>query len=201
MPLAKIFSSAGQTPRHMIFTGVTEAFITHLKIAAFCGFFLALPIIASQVWLFVAPALYHKERKLFVVILLLTPVLFAVGALFAYKVVLPLAFKYFLSFEQTKDTTLPLLLEARLCEYFSFVLRLIWAFGLCFELPIVVVVITKLNLVSIDKLKKSWRVTVVGIFSVAAVLTPPDILSMLSLAIPLCLLYGVSIWLAGFIRN
>lgn len=186
----------------MIYTGLTEAFMTYLKVAAFSGFFIGFPFIANQIWLFIAPGLYQHERRLFLTLSIATPVLFLLGAFFAYSVVFPNAYAFFLSFEAPGvQGSIPLVMEPKIDEYLSFVMRLILAFGVCFELPVLMALLAKIGFVSSSFLKKKWRLAVVTIFVVAAFVTPPDILSMVALALPLITLYGLSIFIVRLIEK
>jgi sec-independent protein translocase protein TatC len=198
-PLAQV--TAGEN-RHLIFTGLTEAFVTYIKLALWAGCFLAFPIIASQIWIFVAPGLYEHERRAFLPFLIATPVFFLMGAAVAYYFVFPMAWKFFLSFEIPGVTGgLPIQLEARVSEYLSLSMTVIFAFGIAFELPVVLVLLTRVGLLSSAKLSQFRRYAIVLIFIAAAVLTPPDLISMLSLAIPMVLLYELSILGAKWVEK
>jgi sec-independent protein translocase protein TatC len=198
-PLAALLQEKG--PRRLIYTGLTEAFLTYIKVAAFAAAFLSFPVIASQLWMFIAPGLYRKERKVFIPLLMATPVLFLVGAAFAYYVIFPVAYAFFLSFETPGSTgQLPIELEAKVNEYLSFVMRLIFAFGISFELPVLLTLLANVGMVSSQGLITKWRFAVVGIFIIAAVITPPDMLSMVGLAIPLIILYGISILMVRWVE-
>ena len=198
-PLATLLQEKGC--RRLIYTGLTEAFLTYIKVAAFAAAFLSFPVIASQLWMFIAPGLYRKERKVFIPLLMATPVLFLVGAAFAYYVIFPLAYAFFLSFETPGSTgQLPIQLEAKVNEYLSFVMRLIFAFGISFELPVLLTLLANVGMVSSEGLITRWRFAVVGIFIIAAVITPPDMLSMVGLAIPLIILYGISILMVRWVE-
>lgn len=200
-PLAKLLQDQG-LQRHLIYTGLTEAFITYLKVAGFAGFILSFPFIASQLWLFIAPGLYKHERKILSLVLIGTPALFVCGACFAYFFILPAAYQFFLSFESNGGNgTLPILLEPRVGEYLSFVMRLILAFGLSFQLPILLTMLASLKIITSQSLLKFWRIAIVTIFAIAAVITPPDMLSMIGLAIPLMILYGLSIGLVKIVER
>lgn len=180
--------------RRLIYTGLTEAFITYIKLALWAGCFLAFPIIATQIWMFVAPGLYKTERKAFLPFLVATPVLFLTGAAMAYYFVFPLAWKFFLSFETPPAPGgLPIELEARVSEYLSLSMTVIFAFGIAFELPVILVLLTRVGMLTSAQLSKFRRYAIVLIFIAAAILTPPDVFSQLSLAIPMMVLYELSI--------
>lgn len=200
-PLATLLQAKGEG-RRLIYTGLTEAFLTYIKVSAFAASFIAFPLIASQIWLFIAPGLYLHERKLFVGLLIATPVLFFLGAAFAYTVIFPAAYQFFLSFESSAIAgNLPIQLEAKVNEYLSFVMRLIFAFGICFEMPVVLTLLASVDMVTRQGLIQKWRIAVLLIFIIAAIITPPDILSMLGLALPLIILYGLSIVMVTFLEN
>jgi sec-independent protein translocase protein TatC len=191
-PLAVIFE--GQTGRHMIYTGLTEAFFTYVKVSFWAALCIAFPIVAAQIWKFVAPGLYKNERRAFLPYLFATPVLFALGAALAYFVVIPYAWRFFVSFEQAGGHgTLPIELEARVSEYLSLVMTLLFGFGVAFQLPVLLTLMARAGLVSSAGLAGKRRYAIVIMFVIAAVLTPPDIVSQTSLAIPLILLFEASI--------
>src|ERR1700704_3951452 len=193
-PLADAFAKGGQPGRHMIFTALYETFFTYVKVGMFGAICLAFPYMAAQIWLFIAPGLYRKERKAFLPFLLATPAMFLVGAAFVYYIMMPYAIRFFLSFEVPTGTdSLPIELEARVSEYLSFVMTLIFAFGFCFELPVLLTLLGRVGIVTSAGLKKARRYAIVGVFAVAAVVTPPDVFSQLSLAFPLVGLYEISI--------
>ena len=193
-PLSEILKGED---RRLIYTGLTEAFFTYIKLAVFAGGFLSLPVIISQIWLFVAPALYKKEKRAFLPFLIATPVLFLVGASFVYYFVVPVAWKFFVGFETIglNNNSLPIKLEARVGEYLSLIMTLIFAFGLCFQMPVLLTLLAKVGIINAKSLVNKRRYAVVIIFIMAAVLTPPDIISQLMLAIPLILLYEISLLL------
>jgi sec-independent protein translocase protein TatC len=198
-PLATLLREKG--PRRLIYTGLTEAFLTYIKVAAFAAAFLSFPVVAFQLWMFIAPGLYRKERKVFIPLLIATPVLFLIGAAFAYYIIFPAAYAFFLSFEIPGSTgQLPIQLEAKVNEYLSFVMRLVFAFGISFELPVLLTLLANVGMVSSQGLIAKWRFAVVGIFVIAAVITPPDMLSMIGLAIPLIVLYGISILMVRWVE-
>jgi sec-independent protein translocase protein TatC len=180
--------------RRLIFTALHETFITYLKVAFFAAIFLGSPILLIQVYKFIAPGLYKNEKKAILPYLISTPILFLLGGLLVYYLVMPLAIKFFLSFESVgSSTTLPIQLEAKVNEYLSLIMRLIFAFGISFQLPILLNLLARTGVVNSSYLKKTRRYVIVIIFSVAAILTPPDPITQIGLAIPLLLLYELSI--------
>ncbi|MDC1158598.1 twin-arginine translocase subunit TatC [Pelagibacteraceae bacterium] len=182
------------TSRRLIFTALHETFITYLKVAFFSAIFLGSPILLIQIYKFIAPGLYKNEKKALLPYLILTPILFLLGGLLVYYLVMPLAIKFFLSFETVGSTSsLPIQLEAKVNEYLSLIMRLIFAFGISFQLPILLNLLARIGLVNSDYLKKIRRYVIVIIFTVAAILTPPDPITQIGLAIPLLFLYELSI--------
>ena len=168
----------------------------------FGGICLAFPFIAAQIWMFVAPGLYKNERNAFLPFLLATPVLFIIGASFVFFVMLPYAIKFFVGFETTGGSgALGIQLQAKVSEYLDFVMTLIFAFGLCFQLPVLLSLLGRVGIVSSTMLKKFRRYAIVAVFALAAVVTPPDAFSQISLAIPLIGLYEISIWLVRLIEK
>ena len=193
-PLSEILKERGGD-RRMIYTGLTEAFLTYVKVAAFTAAFVCFPVWAGQLWAFVAPGLYKKERRALLPFLVATPVLFVAGAASVYFMVIPMAWKFFLSFESTGIDTggVPIQLEAKVSEYLSLVMKLIFAFGIAYQMPVAFTLLARVGIIGSKDLIAKWRYAVVGVFVAAAVLTPPDIVSQLSLATPMLALYGISI--------
>jgi sec-independent protein translocase protein TatC len=181
-------------PIEMIYTAPQEFFFTEVKLALFGAIFIAFPVIASQIYMFVAPGLYRSERQAFLPFLIATPILFLCGAALVYFVAMPLAMKFFLSMQQTGDTQVQIHLTARVSEYLSLIMALILGFGICFQLPVLLTLLARAGLITGDQLKSKRRYAILGVFVVAAVLTPPDPISQIALAVPTVLLYELSIY-------
>lgn len=197
-PLADLLPAG----RRMIFTDLTEPFFTQVKVAAFGALCVSFPVIASQIWAFIAPGLYKHEKHAFLPFLIATPVMFATGMAFVYYVLMPMAWRFFLGFEtQGGDGALPLQLDAKIGEYVSLVMKLVFAFGFCFELPVLLTLLAKVGIIGSQGLRDKRRYAIVGIVIVAAVVTPPDALSMMSLALPMIALYEISILLARLVEK
>jgi sec-independent protein translocase protein TatC len=192
-PYAKAVKNDG-IDRRLIFTALHETFITYLKVAFFAAFFLGSPIILTQLWKFIAPGLYQNEKKALLPYLIATPILFLLGGLLVYYLVMPLAIKFFLSFESSGQiNSLPIQLEAKVNEYLSLIMRLIFAFGLSFQLPVILNLLARVGAIDAQYLKERRRYFIVIIFAAAAILTPPDPITQIGLAIPLLILYELSI--------
>ena len=184
-----------------IYTALQEAFFTELKIAFFFALFFSFPLIAIQIWKFIAPGLYKNEKKAFLPFLIATPVLFFAGGSLVYYLIAPIAWKFFISYQNVNSTGIPKRLEAKMSEYLSLMMRFIFAFGLAFQLPVVISLLAKANLVTHSTLKKFRKYAIVIAFLSAAFLTPPDPFSQISLALPIILLYEISIYLAKIIQK
>lgn len=201
-PLADILVTKTGQNRRLIFTALYEAFFTYLKVAFFGAAFFSFPVWMTQLWLFVAPGLYRSEKRAFAPFLIATPVLFVAGAALAYYFVFPAAWSFFLSFETTDGGGgLPVQLEAKVSEYLGLVMQLILAFGVAFQLPVLLTLLAKVGIVSSAGLKRYRRYAYVGMFIVAAIITPPDVITQVGLAIPLIALYEISILSAGFVET
>ncbi len=185
--------------RRLIFTALHETFITYIKVAFFVAIFLGSPVLLMQIYKFIAPGLYKNEKKALLPYLVFTPILFLFGALLVYYLVMPLAIKFFLSFETIgSQSNLPIQLEAKVSEYLSLIMRLIFAFGISFQLPILLNLLARIGVVNSEYLKTRRRYVIVIIFALAALLTPPDPITQVGLAIPLLLLYELSIFTVKF---
>ena len=200
-PYAKAVRDDG-TNRRLIFTALQETFLTYLKVSFFAAFFVTCPFILMQIWKFVAPGLYKHEKLAILPYLILTPILFFLGGILVYYLIMPLAIKFFLSFESSGlSSSLPIQLEAKVNEYLSLVMKLIFAFGISFQLPVVLSLLARVGVVDSQFLKARRKYVVVIIFATAALLTPPDPITQIGLAVPLLILYELSIFSVKFIEN
>ncbi len=186
--LVQPLTSVMQSDDKLIFTGLPEAFFTYLKVSFLSGLILAAPVIIYEFWMFVSPGLYRREKRILLPIIFLSTVFFVGGALFGYFVVFPYGFKFFLGFATDRIRALP-----SMKEYLSFASKLLLAFGLVFELPLALTFMARLGIVSVDFLKKNRKYAILIFFVGAAILTPPDVVTQVMMALPLMLLYEISI--------
>ncbi len=206
-PLFDAWQKQGSDINHkMIATSLTEVFFTNIRLAFYSAMVLVIPFWLLQVWLFIAPGLYRHEKKSFLFFFLATPFFFLLGATFVYYLVIPMAWKFFLSFEQFSNLPMPdnsmvVEIQPKVSDYLSLVLHLVMAFGLSFETPVLLILLLRLGVISRAWLVKQRRYAIVIAFILAGILTPPDPLSQISLAVPLILLYEFAILASYFIKG
>jgi len=186
-PLTKVLPAESS----LIFTSLPEMFIAYLKVSLIAGVILAIPVVFYELWMFVAPALYQKEKRYVVPFVLFSSILFVAGSLFGYLIVFPYGFKFFLSFATEDIQALP-----SVKQYFSFAIRLLLAFGLVFEMPVAVLFLTKIGLINPESMKKYRKFAILGSFVLSAILTPPDVATQIMMAVPIIILYEISIFIS-----
>lgn len=197
-PLANVYGDDDQ--KGMIYTGLTEVFFTYIKISFYMALFVSFPVIACQAYLFIAPGLYRHERNQIWPFLVASPMLFIAGAATVYYGVIPMAWEFLVGFESSSGKqAMPIRLEARVSEYLSLILQLLFAFGIAFQLPILLLLLVKIGLIDGRWLAKKRKYAIIVIFIAAAILTPPDIISQIGLAFPLLMLYELSVFMCRFI--
>jgi sec-independent protein translocase protein TatC len=186
----------------MIFTGLPEVFLSNFKISLFASFLITFPFFIIQTVLFISPALYKKEKKIFFPVFFLIPILFFLGIIFAYYLLIPLIWEFFISFENFFNTGLKLELESRYSEYMKLIMFLLLASGISFEFPVLLILLVKFRILNIKILKKNRKYFFIGILIFSALLTPPDIISQLGIAIPLIIFYEFSlIFITFFLKK
>ncbi len=192
LPLTKVLPPDSR----LIFTNLPEMFITYIKVSLVAGIIVAIPVIFYEVWMFLVPALYQNEKRYLVPFVASSSILFILGALFGYLIVFPYGFKFFMSFATEDIQALP-----SVKQYFSFATRLLLAFGLVFEMPMVVLFLTKIGLVTPDAMKRFRKFAILGSFILSAILTPPDVATQIMMAFPLIILYELSIFLSKLVKT
>src|SRR6185437_12533622 len=195
------WAAGGSQDVKLIFTAPQELFFTYMNVALFGALFLALPIIAGQIYAFVAPGLYKRERRAFVPYLIATPLFFVLGALLVYFAVAPMALHFFLGMQEITGSDVQIEMQTRVSEYLGFIMTLIIAFGICFQLPVILTLLARIELVNSAQLGKGRKYAIVGILAVAALLSPPDPISQIGLSIPMYGLYEFSIFAVKWVEK
>ena len=202
-PIVHILKLNGQSP-DLIFTGLQQGFMVNIRISLFGGFILSFPYVSFQLWKFVAPGLYKDEKKAFLPFIIASPILFLLGAAFSFYIVMPLAFDFFLGFQQSNENLSDLVgitYLGTINEYLGLTMKFIIAFGLCFQLPVLLTLMGKAGLVSSETLAKSRKYAVVGILVLAAIVTPPDVITQIILFTVVYALYEISVILVKWVEK
>ena len=202
-PIVHILKINGQSP-DLIFTGLQQGFMVNIRISLFGGFILSFPYVSFQMWKFVAPGLYKDEKKAFLPFIIASPILFLLGAAFSFYIVMPLAFDFFLGFQQNNENLSDLVgitYLGTINEYLGLTMKFIIAFGLCFQLPVLLTLMGKAGLVSSETLAKSRKYAVVGILVLAAIVTPPDVITQIILFTVVYALYEISVILVKWVEK
>ena len=199
--LAKPLTSILQDGNGLIYTALQEAFLTNVKVAFFTAAFISFPFLSFQIWSFISPGLLKKEKKISLPSLIAIPFLFLLGAAVVYYLISPIAWKFFLSFQTSQADSINITLQAKMNEYLSLMMTFIFAFGLAFQLPVVLLLLVRVGVLTIQQLVSFRKYAIVLAFIFAAIITPPDPFSQISLALPVIILYEVSILISRFLSK
>tara|TARA_B100001057_G_scaffold345216_1_gene346277 strand:+ start:430 stop:1206 length:777 start_codon:yes stop_codon:yes gene_type:complete len=199
--LAKPLTSILQDGNGLIYTALQEAFLTNVKVAFFTAAFISFPFLSFQIWSFISPGLLKKEKKVSLPSLVAIPFLFLLGAAVVYYLISPIAWKFFLSFQTSQADSINITLQAKMNEYLSLMMTFIFAFGIAFQLPVVLLLLVRVGVLTIQQLVSFRKYAIVLAFIFAAIITPPDPFSQISLALPVIILYEVSILISKFLSK
>ena len=199
--LAKPLTSILQDGNGLIYTALQEAFLTNVKVAFFTAAFISFPFLSFQIWSFISPGLLKKEKKISLPSLIAIPFLFLLGAAVVYYLISPIAWKFFLSFQTSQSDSINITLQAKMNEYLSLMMTFIFAFGLAFQLPVILLLLVRVGVLTIQQLVSFRKYAIVLAFIFAAIITPPDPFSQISLALPVIILYEVSILISRFLSK
>ena len=197
-----LFSLLADSPnQRMIFTSLPEVFVSNLKISLFAAFLISIPVLLIQLMLFISPALYKNEKKFFIPLVLLSPLFFLAGILFAYYFLIPVIWNFFITYENLLNNSFPVELESKYSEYVRLIMFLLFASGLSFEFPVLIILLTKIGVFNHHFLSKNRKFFFIGILIFSAIFTPPDVISQIGIAIPLIIFYEFSILFIKFFIN